>query len=281
MTSRCWTAPRPINVYIIEHRRGIVLFDTGQDRHSVLDPSYFPGGFAGFAYDRLAKFDIDSDSTLSAMLSGLGYSLSDVRIVILSHLHQDHIGGLPDLTRARVILSRPEWEAMRKPRSVYDGYLRDAAFEKYAIDTMRTHRAARIAMDVRGVGAHRRPGPVSVHARARSVRRRKHRDRGDSRPYRRLSLGRHPAPGPVANRALRRPDLRRSPVGAGQSPRRRKSAATSSLDLAGETSSGELTLAWPFWPRTTLVRRRRWIGSLPMQITDAPRRRLRPAEGAL
>ena len=31
-TSRRWTAPRPINVYVIEHREGLVLFDTGQDR---------------------------------------------------------------------------------------------------------------------------------------------------------------------------------------------------------------------------------------------------------
>ena len=27
-TSRRWTEPRPINVYVIEHRDGLVLFDT-------------------------------------------------------------------------------------------------------------------------------------------------------------------------------------------------------------------------------------------------------------
>jgi hypothetical protein len=32
LTSRRWTAPRPINAYVIEHRDGLVLFDTGQDR---------------------------------------------------------------------------------------------------------------------------------------------------------------------------------------------------------------------------------------------------------
>ena len=35
---------RPINVYVIEHRDGVVVFDTGQDRASVTDPSYFPDG---------------------------------------------------------------------------------------------------------------------------------------------------------------------------------------------------------------------------------------------
>ena len=28
LTSRQWTAPRPINVYVIQHEKGLVLFDT-------------------------------------------------------------------------------------------------------------------------------------------------------------------------------------------------------------------------------------------------------------
>jgi hypothetical protein len=43
LTSRRWTPPRPINVYVIEHSNGLILFDTGQDRASVTDGSYFPG----------------------------------------------------------------------------------------------------------------------------------------------------------------------------------------------------------------------------------------------
>jgi N-acyl homoserine lactone hydrolase len=43
-TSRHWTKPLPINAYVIEHRDGIMLFDTGQDRASVTDSGYFPGG---------------------------------------------------------------------------------------------------------------------------------------------------------------------------------------------------------------------------------------------
>jgi len=41
-TSREWTDPRPINTYVIEHRDGLVLFDTGQDRASVTDPELLP-----------------------------------------------------------------------------------------------------------------------------------------------------------------------------------------------------------------------------------------------
>jgi N-acyl homoserine lactone hydrolase len=42
LTSRKWLPPRPINAYVIEHANGLLLFDTGQDRASVTDASYFP-----------------------------------------------------------------------------------------------------------------------------------------------------------------------------------------------------------------------------------------------
>src|SRR5262245_12036651 len=96
LTSRQWTPPLPINVYVIEHADGLILFDTGQDRASVTDGSYFPGGLAGALYDRLGRFDIGEQDTLTAQLAALGYGPADVRTAILSHLHQDHMGGLPE-----------------------------------------------------------------------------------------------------------------------------------------------------------------------------------------
>ena len=38
LAARRWTGSRPINAYVIEHRDGLVLLDTGQDRASVTDP---------------------------------------------------------------------------------------------------------------------------------------------------------------------------------------------------------------------------------------------------
>ena len=43
---------RPINAYVIEYREGLVLFDAEQDRASVPDPGYFPGGMTGVLYGR-------------------------------------------------------------------------------------------------------------------------------------------------------------------------------------------------------------------------------------
>jgi N-acyl homoserine lactone hydrolase len=112
MTSRRWTAPRPINVYVIEHERGLVLFDTGQDRGSVTDPDYFPKGLSGHLYARLARFTIRPEETLTERLRGIGYEPSQVRTVVLSHLHQDHIGGLAELGQAEILVSANEWAGL-------------------------------------------------------------------------------------------------------------------------------------------------------------------------
>jgi N-acyl homoserine lactone hydrolase len=115
LTSRQWTGPRPINAYVIEHRDGLVLFDTGQDRASVTEADYFPGGFTKVLYDRLARFEIGPEETLSRGLNRLGYAVGDVRTAIVSHLHQDHIGGLGELSEADIVVSKTEWETLSSP----------------------------------------------------------------------------------------------------------------------------------------------------------------------
>jgi len=124
LTSRKWTPPRPINAYVIEHSEGLVLFDTGQDRASVTDASYFPGGFTGLLYDRLARFQVGEEDTLTAQLATLGYSPSNVDTAILSHLHEDHMGGLRELRGADLLVSAAEWAELSKLAPEPRGFLR-------------------------------------------------------------------------------------------------------------------------------------------------------------
>jgi N-acyl homoserine lactone hydrolase len=125
LTSRRWTAPRPINVYVIEHRDGLVLFDTGQDRASVTDRYYFPGGIVGFFYRRLARFAIGAGDTLTAQLTALGYQASDVTTAVLSHLHQDHIGGIAELPNAEIVVNAIDWADIDSPSALLNGVMAD------------------------------------------------------------------------------------------------------------------------------------------------------------
>jgi N-acyl homoserine lactone hydrolase len=112
LTSKRWTAPLPINVFVIEHRDGLVLFDTGQDRASITDPAYFPSGPLLGSLFSMAKFEMAAQQTLSEQLKGLGYRADDVGIVVLSHLHGDHIGGLREVAQAELLVSRAEWATL-------------------------------------------------------------------------------------------------------------------------------------------------------------------------
>jgi len=125
LTSRRWTNPLPINVYVIEHESGLVLFDTGQDRAAVTDPDYNPGGFTGFIYRRIGRFNIEPKDTLSAQLAILGYDIAQVRTAILSHLHPDHAGGVPQLRHANLVVSQHEWDALVGPKAAMIGLMRN------------------------------------------------------------------------------------------------------------------------------------------------------------
>jgi N-acyl homoserine lactone hydrolase len=124
LLSPTWGEWRPIHVFVIEHAHGLVLFDTGQDIASLTDPRYYPSSpLMRLIYRRLARFEMRPNETVSAQLGALGHRVEDVRWVVLSHLHQDHIGGLRELTGARFVVSSTEWQAMMAPNAETAGFL--------------------------------------------------------------------------------------------------------------------------------------------------------------
>lgn len=124
LTSRSWIRI-PINAYVIEHRDGLILFDTGMDPAIVSDPDYISSPIGRFLLRRIFRLHIGPDDALDNQLAALDYSASDVAKAVISHLHFDHIGGIADVPQAELLVSRDEWQQLSGPHPERDWVLRD------------------------------------------------------------------------------------------------------------------------------------------------------------
>lgn len=95
----------PVPAWLVRHDAGTVLFDTGM--HTDLTG---PGEFS----DTVALFfdvTLGADDLVDARLRRAEVDPADVDVVVLSHLHFDHTGGLALVPDARVVVQRDEWAA--------------------------------------------------------------------------------------------------------------------------------------------------------------------------
>lgn len=109
---REWTESLPVGVFLIRHPEGIFLFDTGQSP-CCNDAGYFPrvAVFNGI----LSEFTIKHEDGILAQLRKHDVQATDLKGVILSHLHNDHAGGLEELVAEApdlpIYISREHWRA--------------------------------------------------------------------------------------------------------------------------------------------------------------------------
>lgn len=97
---------------LVQTNDGLVLVDTGLGLHDYFNPSRMVRFFR-------SDFGIRNDPESAAIrqIARLGYAAEDVRHIVMTHLHFDHAGGLPDFAHAQVHVHRREYEAMRHPRT--------------------------------------------------------------------------------------------------------------------------------------------------------------------
>lgn len=124
LTSRSWVS-LPINAFAIEHRDGLVLFDTGIDPAIVSDPNYISSSVGRFLLRRIFRFHVGADDALDSRLDAVNLAASDVSKVVISHLHFDHIGGIGHVPQAELLVSQDEWEQLAVPHPERDWILRE------------------------------------------------------------------------------------------------------------------------------------------------------------
>jgi glyoxylase-like metal-dependent hydrolase (beta-lactamase superfamily II) len=96
---------------LVETRQGLVLVDTGLGR---ADYVHKPTVLRVFQV--LTRVPLDPEQAAVHQVARLDYAPEDVRHVVLTHMHFDHCGGLPDFPHARVHVHRREYEAFTGQR---------------------------------------------------------------------------------------------------------------------------------------------------------------------
>jgi glyoxylase-like metal-dependent hydrolase (beta-lactamase superfamily II) len=98
----------PTPFFLIQHKGKNILFDTGNPASLIGQPP------ADGGVGMLLKEEEYAPNQLKVVL---GLSPSDIDIIIMSHLHVDHVGSLKCFPSATVIVRKAEYEAAFSPLS--------------------------------------------------------------------------------------------------------------------------------------------------------------------
>jgi glyoxylase-like metal-dependent hydrolase (beta-lactamase superfamily II) len=108
----------PIYTYLIDHpRHGLLMVDAGINWEQAHDHDGYYSGASRLLTER-DEYRLAIEQDLPVRVARLGYDIGDVSTVFLTHVHDDHAGGLRYLPGAEVVLDRRDWDdGVRYPYS--------------------------------------------------------------------------------------------------------------------------------------------------------------------
>lgn len=113
----------PALCFLLQHpEKGPILFDTGFSHAFTQLCARFPEKF----YNLLIPVSIAPEDDIAVQIERAGFGRGDIRTIILSHFHIDHMGGLADFPQAEIYCSREGYESIKdinKITAMLRGYL--------------------------------------------------------------------------------------------------------------------------------------------------------------
>lgn len=103
----------PCTAQLIETNEGLVLIDTGYGTEDVRHPH----PRLSLLFRAMLNIRFRAEETALHQVQALGYSASDVRHIVLTHLDFDHAGGIEDFPNARVHVMEVERDAAERKRN--------------------------------------------------------------------------------------------------------------------------------------------------------------------
>jgi len=105
----------PIHAYLIEHpKEGLILVDTGINRYQAHEhKEYYKKSRALSFVLGEDEYILPPEQELPAQIERLGYKCEDIKTIIMTHLHEDHVGGLRYFPNARVIVAQKEFGLLK------------------------------------------------------------------------------------------------------------------------------------------------------------------------
>ncbi len=114
----------PVGFYVIRHPKGNVIFDTGNNDKTITNPDGWWGPLAkGFG------LKMTKDDAMAAQLAKIGMKTSDIKYVVLGHMHLDHGGNVSQFPNATFVVQNDEMKAAWWPDVGYSIYYIPGDFE--------------------------------------------------------------------------------------------------------------------------------------------------------
>ena len=119
--SRTWTPWLPILAWAIVHPEGVFVVDTGETAQATRK-GYYPRWHP--YYRTSLQLDLRPEDEIGPQLRRLSVDpAEDVRAVLLTHFHTDHVGGLGHFPSIRTLAAAESVRATQGLRGRLNGYL--------------------------------------------------------------------------------------------------------------------------------------------------------------